>query len=192
MRSVIRTELGGDIEEFFDEWDWEPLGAASLAQCHKAKIKGTDNWVAVKVQHAPVKHTGKHETNRISIFRLTVQFQVCWTVHFWSFESVHFQSFKPFTLHQKDVLFSVDRPLSRRLDYMTGQFSAHLDLMLMEFGVLQVAQMFPEFKLAWLARTTRNNLPKELDFLHEAQNTEKIRYMLKDLKFLKIPKINYR
>ena len=69
---------------------------------------------------------------------------------------------------------------------------AHLDLMLMEFGVLQVAQMFPEFKLAWLARTTRNNLPKELDFLHEAQNTEKIRYMLKDLHFLKIPKINYR
>merc|ERR1712137_519835 len=82
VRSVIRAELGGDIEDYFDEWDWEPLGAASLAQCHKAKMKGTDDWVAVKVQHAPVKHT------------------------------------------------------------------AHLDLMLMEFGVLQVAQMFPEFKLA--------------------------------------------
>ena len=59
MRSVIRAELGGDIEDYFDEWDWEPLGAASLAQCHKAKMKGTDDWVAVKVQHAPVKHTGK-------------------------------------------------------------------------------------------------------------------------------------
>ena len=60
MRSVIRAELGGDIEDYFDEWDWEPLGAASLAQCHKAKMKGTDDWVAVKVQHAPVKHTGKY------------------------------------------------------------------------------------------------------------------------------------
>ena len=56
---MIRAELGGDIEDYFDEWDWEPLGAASLAQCHKAKMKGTDDWVAVKVQHAPVKHTGK-------------------------------------------------------------------------------------------------------------------------------------
>ena len=48
---MIRAELGGDIEDYFDEWDWEPLGAASLAQCHKAKMKGTDDWVAVKVQH---------------------------------------------------------------------------------------------------------------------------------------------
>ena len=131
-------------------------------------------------------------TNKMSIIRLTVQFQVFWIVHFWSFESVPFQFSEPFSLNQKDILFPEDRPLSTQLTNMTGQFSAHLDLMLMEFGVLQIAQMFPEFKLAWLARTTRNNLPKELDFLHEAQNTEKIRYMLKDLKFLKIPKINYR
>ena len=63
--------------------------------------------------------------------------------------------------------------------------------MLMEFGVLQAAKLVPEFKLAWLARTTRQNLPKELDFLHEAQNTEKIRYLLRDLDYVKIPKIDY-
>ena len=57
VKSVIKAELGGEISDHFTDWDWEPLGAASLAQCHKAKIKGTDKIVAVKVQHAPVKHT---------------------------------------------------------------------------------------------------------------------------------------
>jgi len=125
VRSVVRDELGGEIEDFFTEWDWSPLGAASLAQCHKARLKSTGRIVAVKVQHAPVKHT------------------------------------------------------------------AHLDMMLMEFGVIQAGQLIPDFKLAWLARTTRRNLPRELDFLHEAENAEKVRLHLKDLDFVKVPKIEY-
>ena len=27
---MVREELGAEIEEIFDEWDWNPLGAASL------------------------------------------------------------------------------------------------------------------------------------------------------------------
>jgi len=63
--------------------------------------------------------------------------------------------------------------------------------MLMEFGVLQCEAIFPEFKLAWLARTTRNNLPRELDFLHEAENADKARHQLKHFKWLFIPKNYY-
>jgi predicted unusual protein kinase regulating ubiquinone biosynthesis (AarF/ABC1/UbiB family) len=33
---------------------------------------------------------------------------------------------------------------------------------------------------------TKKNLPKELDFLHEAANTERARQMLADLPFLKV------
>jgi len=124
VRSVVRAELGGEIEEIFSEWDWNPLGAASLAQCHRARIKATGEEVAVKVQHANVR------------------------------------------------------------------YSAHLDLMLMEAGVLQCAKLFPEFKLGWLARTTRKNLPRELDFLHELQNAEKARLLYRHFSWLHIPK-NY-
>ena len=49
----------------------------------------------------------------------------------------------------------------------------------------------PDFKLAWLARTTRKNLPRELDFLHEAENAEKIKILLRDLSFVKVPRIEY-
>ena len=48
IRQVIREELNLEIEDLFDEWDWEPLGAASLAQCHRAKLKTTGEIVAVK------------------------------------------------------------------------------------------------------------------------------------------------
>ena len=26
VRSVVKAELGGEIEQFFDDWDWTPLG----------------------------------------------------------------------------------------------------------------------------------------------------------------------
>ena len=64
-----------------------------------------------------------------------------------------------------------------KVQHANVRYSAHLDLMLMEAGVLQCAKLFPEFKLGWLARTTRKNLPRELDFLHELQNAEKARLL---------------
>ena len=36
---MVKEELGAEIEEIFDEWDWNPLGAASLGKlinsCHE-------------------------------------------------------------------------------------------------------------------------------------------------------------
>ena len=29
---MVKEELGAEIEEIFDEWDWTPLGAASLGK----------------------------------------------------------------------------------------------------------------------------------------------------------------
>lgn len=53
LYKVIREDLK-EPKEMFDEFDPEPLGTASLAQVHKAKLKNGDT-VAVKVQHSFVK-----------------------------------------------------------------------------------------------------------------------------------------
>jgi aarF domain-containing kinase len=47
VRNVIQQDLG----EVFEEIEQVPIGAASLAQVHKAKVKGNGRWVAVKVQY---------------------------------------------------------------------------------------------------------------------------------------------
>ncbi len=53
VKRFLEKEYGQKLEDLFEEFDPEPLGVASLAQVHKAKLKdGTP--VAVKVQHSYV------------------------------------------------------------------------------------------------------------------------------------------
>jgi aarF domain-containing kinase len=56
VREVISRDLlnGGDISELFAEFDDEPLGSASIAQVHKAKLLD-GRTVAVKVQRPGVE-----------------------------------------------------------------------------------------------------------------------------------------
>lgn len=54
LYKVIRQDLKRNPEDFFDDFEREPLGTASLAQVHKARLK-TGEVVAVKVQHPYVK-----------------------------------------------------------------------------------------------------------------------------------------
>ena len=53
--AVLHEDLGKDPKLLFDEFDDEPLGTASLAQVHKAKLKDTGEEIAIKVQHRYVK-----------------------------------------------------------------------------------------------------------------------------------------
>ncbi len=54
VRRTVREELGEPIEALFAEFDPSPIGAASLAQVHRAKLPdGRD--VAVKVQYPEVE-----------------------------------------------------------------------------------------------------------------------------------------
>ncbi|KAG9510626.1 AarF domain-containing protein kinase 1, partial [Fragariocoptes setiger] len=54
IRQVIREDLHQELEELFEEFDPEPVGAASFAQVHRAKLKSGQE-VAVKVQHPRVR-----------------------------------------------------------------------------------------------------------------------------------------
>jgi predicted unusual protein kinase regulating ubiquinone biosynthesis (AarF/ABC1/UbiB family) len=53
MRTVIEDELGDPLKEFFDEFNQEPIAAASIGQVYRARL--TDGReVAVKVQYPGV------------------------------------------------------------------------------------------------------------------------------------------
>ncbi|XP_075859948.1 aarF domain-containing protein kinase 1 isoform X3 [Microcebus murinus] len=54
VRQVIREDLGKEIHDLFTSFDDTPLGAASLAQVHKAVLRD-GRTVAVKVQHPKVQ-----------------------------------------------------------------------------------------------------------------------------------------
>jgi len=50
IRSVVEGELGRPLEALFERFDPQPVGAASIAQVHRARLPGGDE-VAVKVQY---------------------------------------------------------------------------------------------------------------------------------------------
>lgn len=122
LYNVIREDLKKDPKELFDDFEPEPLGTASLAQVHKAKLKdGTE--VAVKVQHHFVRKNIK------------------------------------------------------------------IDLKWMEFIINTMSKVFPDFQMQWLVDETKKNIAKELDFLQEGQNAEKVAELFSNYKWLKVPKI---
>ena len=59
-RAEIRQSFGCDVEDLFDEFDWEPIASGTIAQVHKARLKPEHALangrvdVAVKVRHPGV------------------------------------------------------------------------------------------------------------------------------------------
>lgn len=61
VKAAIEAELSGPIEDYFSWVDEKPLAAASLAQVHAARLRGTDDGegasVVVKVQRPDARAT---------------------------------------------------------------------------------------------------------------------------------------
>ncbi len=57
LRELFRKELGAAPDEVFDDFETEAFAAASLGQVHRARIKGSDRRVAVKIQYPNIART---------------------------------------------------------------------------------------------------------------------------------------
>ncbi|KKA29399.1 hypothetical protein TD95_003851 [Thielaviopsis punctulata] len=51
IQDMFRKDAGMELSDLFSDFNTVPIGAASLAQVHMAKLKETGQEVAVKVQH---------------------------------------------------------------------------------------------------------------------------------------------
>ncbi|KAL5656385.1 hypothetical protein ACJX0J_035704, partial [Zea mays] len=51
VRDVVEKQLGKNFDDMFEFFDVEPVGSASIAQVHRARLKLSKTDVAVKVQH---------------------------------------------------------------------------------------------------------------------------------------------
>lgn len=64
-----------------------------------------------------------------------------------------------------------------------------VDLLWMSFILKTMEVVFPEFQMKWLIEETKTNINKELDFIQEGKNAEKVASMFKSYEWLRIPKI---
>ncbi|KAL9235572.1 hypothetical protein vseg_010320 [Gypsophila vaccaria] len=73
VQLVLENEMGKNIDEVFDSFDRSPLGSASIAQVHRAKLRGNKNDVVVKVQHPGGQELMMTDIRNLQAFALFVQ-----------------------------------------------------------------------------------------------------------------------
>lgn len=54
MRRVLENELSGKIEEFFDEFNPDPVASGSIGQIYRARLRADGQAVAVKIQRPEI------------------------------------------------------------------------------------------------------------------------------------------
>ncbi|KAI3512837.1 hypothetical protein L1887_20157 [Cichorium endivia] len=73
VQLVLEKELGKSVDDMFERFDWDPIGSASIAQVHRARLKGDKNDVVVKVQHPGVQDLMMTDLQNLKAFALCIQ-----------------------------------------------------------------------------------------------------------------------
>lgn len=68
VRATVEKALGMKLEDAFETWDDEVLGAASIGQVHKATMKRTGETVAVKVQYPGIEEKFRNDIATVELF----------------------------------------------------------------------------------------------------------------------------
>ncbi|XP_073048487.1 uncharacterized protein [Primulina eburnea] len=73
VKAVLEEELGQSMDELFERFDVNPLGSASIAQVHRARLKGEKSDIVVKVQHPGVHSLMMTDIRNMQAFALYMQ-----------------------------------------------------------------------------------------------------------------------
>lgn len=80
IEKMFLNDYGVPMEQVFEAFDWKPLGVASLAQVHKARLKkehhtedASDDWVAVKFQHPRLDEFCKIDLKTVTLIIHTIK-----------------------------------------------------------------------------------------------------------------------
>ncbi|KAG9446405.1 hypothetical protein H6P81_012533 [Aristolochia fimbriata] len=73
VQVVLKRELGKSVGELFEKFDPDPVGSASIAQVHRARIRGGGRDVAVKVQHPGIQELMMTDIHNLQAFALFLQ-----------------------------------------------------------------------------------------------------------------------
>jgi ubiquinone biosynthesis protein len=58
---ILESELGRSVSSLFFEFIEHPVAAASISQIHRARLRNTDNWVAVKILRPNIEKIFKRD-----------------------------------------------------------------------------------------------------------------------------------
>ncbi|XP_057460084.1 protein ACTIVITY OF BC1 COMPLEX KINASE 8, chloroplastic isoform X2 [Actinidia eriantha] len=73
VQAVVEGELGRSVDELFERFDTDPIGSASIAQVHRARLKGDKRDVVVKVQHPGIQDLMMTDIRNLQAFALYMQ-----------------------------------------------------------------------------------------------------------------------
>jgi ubiquinone biosynthesis protein len=68
IQPLLEEELGGKIEEYFNEFNKEAVAAGSIAQVYRARLRPSGAWVAIKVQRPDIRSTVEIDLEFIAWF----------------------------------------------------------------------------------------------------------------------------
>ncbi len=102
VKEIIENELGGELENHFDEFYKKPIGSASIGQVHRARLANGTN-VVVKVQRPGVR---KKVATDLDILKILVK---------WGKQQLENQG----VFGAKDIIDAFEKSLMKELDYNT-------------------------------------------------------------------------
>lgn len=74
IQTVLERELGKPYEEVFEDLNPDPIGSGCIAQVYKARIKDTNDWVALKIKRPEVDDAFTCDLKLFNFFAKIIQF----------------------------------------------------------------------------------------------------------------------
>ena len=83
------------------------------------------------------------------------------------------------------------RRVAVKVQHLDLDWESRADVLVIDALLRLAAWLFPDFSYAWIGEETRKNLPLELDFVHEARNSERTARDFADWDAVYVPRIEW-